>query len=128
MNKLLFFAALLTAGMFFTSCGDDDGLDIDSEAPVVTFNTPATGTSYAVGDTIEFSVTATDNEMLTLMTLSSNLGLNQTFTTFDSETTHTQEFNVAIIAGTPAGDYSVSMTATDATANTGESSIDLTIQ
>lgn len=124
MKNLLLFAFLFTVGVFFSSCKDDG----DEMAPVVNFTAPADNSTVSAGDTVFVSFTVTDDESLKTINLSSDLGLNEDYTTFDSEASHTEEFNLIINASTPAGAYSMTVTGTDSSDNEGQGVVNVTIQ
>lgn len=124
MNKIKFLSYLLLMGLFFTSCGDDG----DTTPPVVTIQEPADGTVYSAADIIPLRATVTDETKLVSINLSSNLGLNETINTFDSETEHSLGVNITLNTTTSAGTYEIKVSATDDSGNVGNDVIDITIQ
>ena len=123
MNKFKFFALALTIGIFAISCGDDD-----SAAPVVNITAPAANTSYTVNDTLILTASVTEDTELASIVLSSDLGLNETITTFDSDTTHAINAAITFDPATTAGDYTVTVTATDEAGNTGSDEVSVSVQ
>ena len=117
----------MLVAMMFASCGDDNG-------PSIEITSPADGASYMTGETINFSLTASDDMAVTRINF-----------TFDSENTPSQSedldigiisdltnfvYNVDLLldANTPAGEFDVTVVAYDADGNTDEDSIKVTVQ
>ncbi|MFT6336405.1 MAG: hypothetical protein ACI86M_001265 [Saprospiraceae bacterium] len=123
MIKLKFAAILLAFGLIGTSCGDDD-----STSPVVSITAPAGGTIYSITDTISVSATITDETELRSVNIMSDLGLDQTITTLDSETSHELNVNLTFDPETTAGSYSITVTGTDAEGNTGVQDVAFDVQ
>lgn len=103
MKKLLFCLILVSA---FIACGDDG-------APELTITT---GTSYNVnaGETFTVSGTATDDVEVTGVSMSSD-GLGLSLTIPGSEFDVSPNFSVDLTPdpATPAGEYTITVTATD---------------
>lgn len=123
MNKLKNLALALTIGLFAISCGDDD-----STAPVVNISSPADLTAYAVADTLQLTGNVTEDTELASIVLSSDFGLNENVTTFDSDTAHVLNYNITFDPATTAGDYTLTVTATDDAGNVGTDAVQITIQ
>ncbi len=125
MKKISFLTCLLALGLFVFSCGDDDDVDID---PVVVISAPMDGSTVAAGDTILFGFSVTDDIGLQTITLSGSLGLSETITTFDTETSHAVNGSIALDPATPAGDQTIIVTAEDTGGNTGSATTTITVQ
>ncbi|MDF1699301.1 MAG: Ig-like domain-containing protein [Saprospiraceae bacterium] len=120
LQNLLFVAAL---GLIAISCGDDD-----SAAPVVTISTPTAGTSYTVADTISLTGNVTEDTELASIAITSDLGVDESITNFDSDTTHSFNYSITLDSLTAAGDYTFTVTATDEAGNTGSDDVQISIQ
>ena len=123
MNKLKNLALVFALGIFAISCGDDD-----STAPVATITTPASGTSYTVSDTISFIGNVTEDTKLETISITSDLGITENISVFDSDTTHAVNYNITLDSLTAAGDYTMSLVATDEAGNVGSDEVTITIQ
>ena len=123
MSKLKLAAALLAFGLIGTSCGDDD-----STAPVVSITAPAGGSTYSVTDTLQLSATITDETELESVNITSDLGLDETITTLDSETSHQLNVNLTFDPNTTAGPYSITVKGTDAEGNEAQKEVAITVQ
>jgi hypothetical protein len=123
MNKIKFLALALVLGFVAISCGDDD-----SDAPIVNITSPAEGTTYAVTDTILITGSVTEDTKLQTVNITSNLGLNQNLSPLDSDTLHVLNLNLTLDAMTAAGNYTLTVTATDEAGNVGTDDVEITIQ
>lgn len=123
MNKVKFFALALTIGLFAISCGDDD-----STAPEVTITSPSNNTTYSVSDTIIFQGTVTDETELATISITSDLGIDETITNFDTDTSHVLNYNITLDSMTAAGAYSLNVNASDADGNARLESVQINIQ
>ena len=123
MSKVKNLALALTIGLFAISCGDDD-----SSAPVVNIATPAASSSYTVADTLILTGTVTDDTELANILIASDFGLSETVTTFDSDTSHALNYNITFDPATTAGDYTLTVTATDEAGNVGTDDVQITVQ
>ena len=123
MNKVKNLAFALTIGLFAISCGDDD-----SAAPVVNITSPAATSSYTVADTLILTGTVTEDTELANILISSDFGLSESITTFDSDTTHSLNYSITFDPATAVGDYTLTVTATDEAGNTGTDEVSVTIQ
>lgn len=123
MRNFKYLAFALTIGLFAISCGDDD-----STAPVVNITAPSANTSYTVADTLILGATITEDTELATIVLTSDLGLNETINTFDSDTSHVINANITFDAATTAGDYSITVTATDEAGNVGTDEVQISVQ
>ncbi|MEE9440280.1 MAG: Ig-like domain-containing protein [Saprospiraceae bacterium] len=123
MKAFKLFALLMIVGVFVTSCGDDD-----STAPVVTISSPANGANFLTGDVVTFESTITEDTKLSLIKLTSDLGLDESITQFNSDTNHNGNYNITIDSNTVAGSYSIVLTATDDAGNVGSDQVEVNVQ
>ena len=114
MNKLKYLAFGLALGFVAISCGDDD----DSAAPIVNMTAPTDGSTYTVADTILLSGTVTEDTKLQTVIISSDLGQDFNLTPMDSDTSHDINANLTLDSLTTAGDYTLTVTATDEAGDT----------
>ena len=127
MNKLILFACVLTLGVFFNSCKDDD--KGDTVNPVVVITSPTANATYAPGDTLLLDAVVTDDlELKSISVSSTDLGLEIPITTFDSPTSHVLGYNIELNAATAAGAYTITITGTDASDNVGTGDVSITVQ
>ena len=104
-----------------SSCNKD-------EDPKVTITSPTNNAVFTVNDVLELRATVTDDNGLESILISSNLGLNETITSFTSETSHNADFNITFDPNTTPDTYSLTITATDDEGNTGSDSVDIIVQ
>jgi hypothetical protein len=123
MSKVKNLALAFTIGLLAISCGDDD-----SNAPVVTISSPAAASSYTVADTLILIGTVTEDEELASILISSDFGLSESVTTFDSDTSHALNYNITFDPATAVGDYTLTVTATDEAGNVGTDDVQITVQ
>jgi len=128
MNKIKYLAFVFALGFVAISCGDDDDENVDTTAPVVNLTAPAAGSSYAVTDTILLTGTVTDDTKLQSLVLSSGLGGDLDLTPFDSDTSHAINVNLTLDPLTTPDDYTLTVTATDASGNTGTDEVQITVE
>ena len=123
MKKLFF--ALVCIGTLLTSCGDDNG-------PQLEITGPANGSSYMAGDVVTLTGTATDDVGVTSITITGTdeLSLNGSIP-LDNVTDRTNiPFSVEITldAAVPAGDYTLTVSASDGDGNVDDETLDITVQ
>jgi len=94
------------------SCTDEDRTSPDLE-----ISSPTDGTMFAVTDVIELVGRATDEVGVTLFEIDSDLGLDENITTFDDPTDVPFNVNITLDPNTTAGEYSITVTATDEAGN-----------
>ena len=123
MKNFKYVALAFILGFVAISCGDDD-----SDAPVVTITSPTAGSSYTVADTILLTGNVTEDTKLETITITSDLGIDENITVFDSDTTHALNYSITLDSLTTAGDYSFTVTATDEAGNAGTGEVQVTIQ
>ncbi len=123
MNNLKYLAFTLVLGFLAISCGDDD-----STAPVVNLTAPTAGSMYSVTDTILLTGTVTEDTKLETVVLSSGLGQDFNLTPLDSDTSHIINVNLTLDSLTTAGDYTLTITATDEAGNAGTDDVQITVQ
>ena len=104
-----------------TSCNKD-------EDPKVTITSPSATSTITINDVVELRANVTDDNKLTKIVVSSTLGYNDEITSFDSETSHEIAINLTLDPATPAGDYSMSVVATDDDGNTGSDEVEITVE
>jgi len=104
-NLSLFFAFYMV--FLFVSCTDD------GTAPVVSLTSPTDNQVVVAGQVFQVKGTITDDLGLKTIRLSSNLGINETLTSFDSATKHELNYNITTDANTPANTYDFEVIATD---------------
>jgi len=125
LNKILFFSTILMIGL--ASCGDDN------EAPSVTINQPANGSTYATSDTIVFNVTVTDDvevSTVSLQSASNTLTLNENvnLSSYNDKSNFTFGYGIILNPDLSAGDYQIDVIATDEEGEEGSDRLDFTIQ
>ena len=123
MSKVKYLAFVFALGFLAISCGDDD-----SDAPVVNLTSPAAGSTYAVTDTIMLTGTVTEDTKLETVVLSSGLGQDINLSPLDSDTLHAINVNLTLDSLTTAGDYTLTITATDEAGNAGSDEVQITVQ
>lgn len=104
-NVLRLFTFIMLIGFF--SCTDD------GTPPVVNLTSPTDNQSVVAGQVFQVKGTITDDLGLKTIRLSSNLGINETITSFDSATKHELNYNITTDANTPANTYDFEVIATD---------------
>ncbi len=104
-NVLRLFAFILLLG--FASC-TDEGIP-----PVVNLTSPTDNQTVVAGQVFQVKGTISDDKGLKTIRLSSNLGINETITSFDSATKHELNYNITTDANTPANTYDFEVIATD---------------
>lgn len=125
MKKLLI--PLMFLSVMFTACSDDG-------EPTVEITSPADGSVYTAGDVVNVEITATDDVGVASMDLDfgEEDGTPQNFaldlTPITDKTSFTYTVDLTIDAATPAGEYEVTVTATDADGNEEDDSISITIE
>jgi len=123
--KKLFVGLLALGALGLASCGDDNG-------PTVEITSPANGTSYAAGDTIFVEGTAMDDVEVTGLNVQGNEGFDLSGSLDLSGVSDRSDFpfgfSVTIDGGSQAGDYSLTVTATDADGNSDDDSLEFSIQ
>lgn len=105
------------------SCTDED-----TQSPDLEISSPANGDTFVVTDVIELVGRATDEVGIVTFTIDSNLGLDETITTFDDPTDVPFNVNITLDPNTTAGDYDITVTATDEAGNAGSETRTVTIQ
>ena len=123
MNKFKSLAFAFVLGIFAISCGDDD-----SSAPVVNIATPTASSTFAVTDTISLTGNVTEDTKLASVAITSDLGINETVTAVDSDTAHVFNYSITLDTLTTAGDYTLTVTATDDAGNVGTDDVQITVQ
>ncbi len=123
MNKIKYLTFAFLLGFLAISCGDDD-----SAAPVVNLTSPAAGSTFTVADTILLTGTVTEDTQLETVVLSSDLGQDLNLTPLDSDTSHVVNINLTLDSLTTAGDYTLTVTATDEAGNAGTDAVQITVQ
>lgn len=110
-------------GMALTSCGDSDEL-----APLVTILTPTSGSTYTVSDPVTLTGTVLEETELASVKITSDLGLDESITTFTSPTSYDLNFVLTLDSTTVAGDYTITVEGEDTEGNKGSDSVDITVQ
>ena len=121
-NLLKFTLVVLCFGVMF-SCTDED-----TQSPDLEISSPSNGDTFIVTDIIELVGRATDEVGIVTFTIDSNLGLDETITTFDDPTDVPFNVNITLDPNTTAGDYDITVTATDEAGNAGSETRTVTIQ
>lgn len=107
------------------SCSDDNG-------PSIEITAPADGTNYSAGDSITVQGLATDDMEVTSITFEGSEGFNLSGSLDLSGVTDRSSIqfttNVILDAAVAAGDYSITVIATDNDNNTDEDSFDFSVQ
>lgn len=123
MNKIKYIAFALVLGFVAISCGDDD-----DTSPIVNLTAPTAGSSYTVADEIILTGTVTEDTKLETVVISSGLGQDINITPLDSDTSHVINLSLTLDSLTTAGDYTLTVTATDETGNAGSDNVQITVQ
>lgn len=123
-NLPLILALFAILALVSSSCTEDG----DINDPVVTLSSPNEGDSFAAMDEIAIVGRATDDVGLQTLNISSNLGVNEDITTFDDATDFPFNINLTLDEGTPEGEYTITLTATDTSGNTDEVEVNVQIQ
>ena len=117
--KKLFLISLSVIALALVSCGDDNG-------PEVTITSPSNGASFMIADTFDVTFTATDDVDITAFNIDiPGLGTSNDNVDGDSDTDISG--TVSIPTGATAGDFTVTVIATDNDGNTGSDEIEVTI-
>jgi hypothetical protein len=106
MKNLSFLVAVFIT-LIFASCTDE------GTAPVINLTSPTDNQVVVAGQVFQVKGTITDDQGIKSIRLSSNLGINETITTFDSATKHELNYNITTDANTPANTYDFEVIATD---------------
>jgi len=102
----------LAVVLLLLACGGDDGGD--NEDPAITISAPTNGQTYSVPDTLDIRGNAMDDVEITA--ISFNNGAEDTALDISNALDKTSidfTISLALEEGTPAGDYEVTITATD---------------
>ena len=128
MKKLLIFS-LLAFAIGMTSCGDD------GTPPVITISSPSNGQAFAPGDVVDVKGTVTDDVEIVSINIAidggllASMPLTLTGGGTDPITSASMDnVNVTLDAATPAGDYKLTVTATDDEGTVGEESVDFKVE
>lgn len=106
MKNLSFLVAVFIT-LIFPSCTDE------GTAPVINLTSPTDNQVVVAGQVFQVKGTITDDQGIKSIRLSSNLGINETITAFDSATKHELNYNITTDANTPANTYDFEVIATD---------------
>jgi len=107
----------------FSSCGENDTTD-----PIVTIESPGDASRFNVDNQIQLKARITDDLGLKQITLTSDLGLSSTITNFDTEVSHDLNVGINLDPTTPAGTYSIEVSAEDKNENTSSASVVVIIE
>jgi len=121
-NLLKITFVILCFGMMF-SCTDED-----TSAPDLEISSPSNGSTYAVTDIIDLVGRATDDEGVVTFTIVSDLGLNETITTFEDPTDVPFNVNITLDPNTTAGEYDITVSAVDEAGNASDETRSVVIQ
>jgi chitinase len=124
MKSVKFFLFVVLSTILFSACSSDD----DKVAPVVTINSPDDNATFNSGDIIVLQAVITDDKKLVSVNISSNLGINETVTTLDSDVMHNANYNLTLDPATPAGTYDITVSAVDDDGESGSDMVSITIQ
>lgn len=113
----------IAVGILFGGCTDED-----TSAPNIEISSPSDGDAFTVDDIIELVGRASDDVALTSFRINSDLGLNETITSFDDPADFPFNVNITLDPNTAPGDYTITVSATDTSGNNGELSKSVTIQ
>lgn len=119
------FLAFFSLTIILTTSCTEDG---DITNPTITLSSPVDGDVFSVDDKIELVGRATDDTALEKLNISSILGLNEDFTSFDDPTDFPFVIDLTLDQATSPGDYSISLLVTDTSGNTGEYVVEVQIQ
>ena len=123
--KKLFFVLLGAGALALSSCGDDNG-------PTIEINSPADGTTYSGGDTLVIEGVATDDMEISSIDVEGMDGFSLSGSLDISEAPDVTNipfiFSVVIDPASEAGDYSITVTATDNDGNADDDSVDFSVQ
>ena len=103
------------------SCGDDG-------APTITINSPENGSTYAPGDSFTIDMLITDDIGISSVSAQSTLVAPFSETFADMPTNLPFNLTVPIDSSIPAGEYSITMTATDTDGNTDVAELTVNVQ
>ncbi len=126
MTKLISFGLLLTGLLIMSSCSS-------GEDPVVTITSPEDGATFAAGDVLNISGTATDDSAITRINVAS--GSNELVLDEDLNLSNIVDptsipINISLTLDTllTAGEYSVNLSATDDDSNVVSETLTFNIQ
>lgn len=124
--KNLFVFTLLLAGLMMVSCGDDSG-------PVFNVTAPTDGASFAAGDVITFAGTVTDDVSVETLTIAISDGILSTMNVdlvggTDRTSVSLGGLEVTLNEMTGAGDFVITLVATDDEGNSTTEEIDFSVQ
>lgn len=125
LSKRPLFLVLFATLTLFTSACTEDG---DITSPEVTISSPNEGDVFTVDQMIDLVGRATDDIALQNLNISSDLGINEDITSFDDASDFPFNFLLTLDSLTAAGEYSISLTATDTSGNTDEEVVNIQIQ
>lgn len=125
LNKHALILFLFATLALFTSSCTEDG---DITSPNVSISSPNEGDAFTVDQMIELIGRATDETALQNLNISSDLGINEDISSFDDPTDFPFNFILTLDSLTTAGEYSISLTATDTSGNTDEEVVNIQIQ
>lgn len=125
LSKRPLLLAIFTAVVLFTSGCAEDG---DIISPEVTISSPNEGDAFTIDQPIDLVGRATDDVALQNLNISSDLGIDQDFSTFDDPADFPFNFELTLDTLTLAGNYSITLTATDTSGNTDEEVVNIQIQ
>jgi hypothetical protein len=117
------FSLLLISTLIITSCSSDD-----NESPNVVISSPGNNEVFNPGDTIILQAKITDDEMLTSVNVSSNLGINENIVVLDSDTEHNANYNIPLPLNVSLGTFEITVSGTDNDGKSSEDSVEITIQ
>lgn len=121
-NLLKFTLVILCFGVMY-SCTDED-----NQSPDLEISSPSNGDTFAVTDVIALVGRATDEVGVVTFTIQSNLGLDETITTFDDPTDVPFNVNITLDPNTTPGEYEITVGATDEAGNSSDETRTVTIQ
>lgn len=121
MKKLIYLSICLGMTVLM-SCGDDNG-------PEITITSPGDGDTFTATDSIVVTFGVTDDIDVASISINTPGFFTTTVNGLEGESdTNVTLSDVVAVNDTPAGDYSITITATDNEGNEGSDSVDITIQ
>jgi len=123
-NNLTLTALVLLSVFGLISCEED----IDITNPTVIISSPVNGDVFSVADEVEVVGRATDDFSLRNVLITSDLGIDETFSEFDDSSDFPFIITISIEEGTPSGDYEIVIKAVDTSDNEAETSVNITLQ
>lgn len=121
MKKLIYLSVCLGLAAL-TSCGDDEN------GPAITITSPGDGDTFMINDTMTLSLQVTDDIDIATIGIDIPGLVSVTVDGLDGDADTNVPLTDFVATGPNAGDFTVTVSATDNDGNASSESVDITIQ